>query len=126
MDFQHDQTWDSLTSILALKTNAKDAWNKFIDFHEQVAPKTYWTSLRKLDIEAEQEEIINWLQQLIKLSPIPDSIVALWIGILKFTDNTREIPAIYFSGADTYNKDDIDWAYNPAYYTDNPALKHGH
>lgn len=119
MDFQHEQSWDGLTTILALKTNAKDAWNKFIDFHEQVAPKTYWTSLRQLDIEAEQAEIVSWLQQLVNLSPIPDSIVAFWIGILKFADNDKEIPTIYFSGADTYDKDDIDWACDPPYFPEN-------
>ena len=119
MDFQHEESWDGLTTILSLKTNAKDSWNKFIDFHEQVAPKSYWASLRQLDIEAEQAEIVNWLQQLVNLSPIPDSIVAFWIGILKFADNDKEISTIYFSGADTYDKDDIDWACDPTYFPEN-------
>ncbi len=115
MDFQHEQSWDNLTTILALKTNAKDAWNKFIDFHEQIAPKAYWTSLRQLDIQAEQDEIVSWLQQLVQLNPVPETIVAFWIGITKFTDDDKEIPTIYFSGTDTYDKDDIDWACSPAY-----------
>ena len=119
MDFQHEQSWNDLTTILALKTNAKDAWNKFIDIHEQVAPKKYWMSLRQLDIEAEQAEIVNWLQQLVSRSPIPDSIVAFWIGISKFADNDKEIPTIYFSGADTYDEDDIEWACDPTYVPEN-------
>ena len=125
MDFQHEQSWDILMTILALKANAKDAWNKFIDFHEQVAPKTYWTPLRHLNIEAEQEEIVNWTKQLVNVSPIPDSIVAFWIGILKFADDDKEIPTIYFSGADIYDKDEIDWAYDPTYFPENRYAQPG-
>ena len=119
MDFQHEQSWDGLKTILALKTNAKDAWSKFIDFHEQVVPKTYWTSLRKLDIEAEQAEIVDWLTELVEHNAVPKSIVAFWIGIVKFADDDKEIPTIYFSGADTYEKDDIDWACDPTYLPEN-------
>jgi hypothetical protein len=72
-----------------------------------------------LEIEAEQEEIVSWLKQLVNLNPIPDSIIAFWIGILKFADTDKEIPTIYFSGADTYDKDDIDWACDPAYFPEN-------
>lgn len=125
MDFQHEQSWDGMTTILALKTNAKDAWNKFIDFHEQLAPKTYWTSLRQLDIEAEQAEIVDWLQQLVTVSPIPNTIAAFWIGILKFADNDKEIPTIYFSGADTYDNEDIDWASDPMYLPENRYAQPG-
>ena len=125
MDFQHDQSWDSLTTILVSKTTAKDAWNKFIDFHEQVASKSYWTLLRQQDIEAGQTEIVAWLQQLIADTPIPKSVVAIWIGILKFADNNREIPTIYFSGADTYDKDDIDWACDPTYLPENRYAQPG-
>ncbi len=119
MDFQHEQSWDGLTTILALKTNAKEAWSKFIDFHEQVVPKTYWTSLRMLDIEAEQAEIVDWLTGLVEQNAVPESIVAFWIGIIKFADDDKELPAIYFSGADTYDKDDIDWACDLKYSPEN-------
>lgn len=87
--------------------------------------KQYWTPFRKLDIEAEQAEIVNWLEQLISHSPIPDNIIAFWIGILKFADDDKEIPTIYFSGADNYDKDDIDWASDPAYFPENRYAQPG-
>jgi|SRR5215203_3037901 len=119
MDFQHEQSWDALTTILASKSTANDAWNKFIDFHEQAAPKSYWTQLRHVDIEIEQTEVIAWLQQLLNDNPIPNTVVAIWIGLLKFADNDKEIPTVYLSGADTYDKDDIDWASDPTYLPEN-------
>jgi len=115
MDFQHEQSWDNLTTILASRITAADAWNKFIDFHEQVVPKSYWNLLRQLDIEAEQMEIVAWLQQLVNDNPIPKGIVAFWIGLVKFADDDKEIPTIYIAGADVYDKDDIDWACEPTY-----------
>ena len=125
MEFQHDKSWDNLTTIFASKLTAKDAWNKFIDFHEQTVPKSYWTSLRQLDIEEEQTEIIHWLHQLVTASDIPDNIVALWVGILKFADNEKEIPTIYLVGADSYDKDDIDWACDPTYNPENRYVQPG-
>ncbi len=119
MEFQHDKSWDSLTSIFAAKLTAKDAWNSFIDNHESTNPKPYWTALRNLDIDKEQADILEWLQNLVTISPLPSSVVALWIGIIKFEDNEKEIPTIYLAGADKYEKDDLDWALDPIYVPEN-------
>ena len=125
MEFQHDKSWDSLTTIMASKLTAKAAWNEFINLHEQIIPKPYWEAFRQLDIDGEQTEITQWLQQLVTNSPIPDSVVALWIGILKLEDNEKEIPTIYFVGAETYDKDDIDWACEPIYMPENRYAQPG-
>ena len=125
MEFQHDKSWNCLKEIFASKLTAKEAWNKFIDFHDKSVPKSYWTALRKLDIGEEQTEIVNWLQQLIADDPIPETVVAIWIGIFKLADDDRETPAIYFVGADTYDKDDIDWACDPAYLPEGRYVQPG-
>lgn len=128
MDFAHEQSWNALISILALKLTADEAWSKFIDFHEQVAPKPYWTQLRQMDVPAEQSEILAWIQQLLNANPLPNTVVAIWIGIFKSANNDKEIPTVYFSGADTYSKDDIDWACDPNYLPDDryiqPSILH--
>jgi len=126
MEFQHDKSWEILKSIYDLKLTAKEAWNKFIEFHEQTNPKTYWTSLKNIDIEFEQIEIKEWLEQLIENNPLPKETVALWIGLLKITDNEMEVPTIYVVGTDTYDTEDIGWACEPTYLPENrygqPAL----
>lgn len=119
MDFQHDKTWESLTTIIASKLTAEDAWNKFIDYHEKVVPKPYWNTLRQLEINGEQVELVQWLQELLTNNPMPDTVVAIWFGILKVADNNKEIPTIYLIGADTYDKNDSDWASDPSYLPDN-------
>ena len=123
MKFQHKESWDAMTSILALKTSVDEAWNRFIDFHEQVSPESYWTRLRHMDIKTEQAEIVGWLQHLLSVNPIPETIAAIWIGLFKAADN--EIPTIYFSGAETYTEDDISWACDPAYLPDNGYAQPG-
>lgn len=115
MKFQHDQSWDSLTKIFASKMTAKEAWNKFIDFHEQTTPKPYWTALRNLTIEKEQADIVEWLHHLVTSSPLPEKVVSLWVGILKFADDDKEIPTIYLAGADSYNEENMNWACDPIY-----------
>ncbi len=126
MEFQHDKSWETLKSIYELKLTAKEAWIKFIEFHEQTNPKTYWTNLKNLDIETEQIEIKEWVEQLIENNPLPKATVALWIGLLKLEDNEMEVPTIYIVGADIYDAEDIEWACAPTYLPENrygqPAL----
>jgi hypothetical protein len=119
MDFEYDKSWACLTTIFGSKLTAKDAWNKFIDFHEQLVSKSYWKDLRELDIDAEQTNIVAWFQQTITDNPIPKGVVAIWIGILKFVHDNREIPTIYFIGADNYDKEDIEWACDPTFLPEN-------
>ncbi|WP_461640258.1 hypothetical protein [Labilibaculum euxinus] len=125
MEFQHDKSWDCLERIFTNKMTAKEAWNQFINFHEQMYPKSYWTDLRNLDIEDEQNDIISWIHQLVTDSPLPENVQAIWIGILRLEDNGNEIPAIYMVGADTYNKNDIDWACEPSYMPENRYVLSG-
>jgi hypothetical protein len=106
MDFEYDKSWDSLTTVLEFKMTAKDAWMKFLELHEEMVQKSYWTDLKQIDVEAEQVHIVSWVTGMVTKEPIPKNIVALWIGVFK---NQNEIPTIYFGGADKYNKDDSDW-----------------
>lgn len=123
MEFQYDASWNSFTTILTSKLAAKEAWNKLIDFHEQTTPKSYWTTLRQLDIESEQAEIVTWLQQIVTYSSIPETVVAIWIGLLKFEHKGKEVPTIYLAGADHYDKDNIDWAINTTYLPENRYMQ---
>jgi hypothetical protein len=52
-------------------------------------------------------------------------LVAIWLGIFKFADGKNEIPAMYLAGADTYDKDDIEWACHPTYLPDNRYVQSG-
>jgi len=120
MEFQHDESWDQLARILASKVPAREAWNNLIDFHEQSFPRSYWADLRQIDLESEQEDIADWIHQIVRSEPIPKNILAFWIGILKLVDDTnKEVSTIYFAGADNYDKDDIDWACDPSYLPEN-------
>src|SRR5215213_7846608 len=120
MEFQHDKSWEAFTTILNSKASARQAWTKFIEFHEQNFPKPYWTKLKEIEIEEEQTNIVNWLTSVVTKKPIPKKVVAIWIGLLKLAgDDETEIPPIYFGGADNYDKDDSEWASDFKYLPDN-------
>ena len=126
MEFQHDKSWDTFEEILETKTSARQAWTKFIEFHERSHPKPYWTKLKDIEIEEEQTNIVNWLHALVTKKPIPKKIVAIWIGLLKLADkNENEIPTIYIGGADNYDNDDGDWACDLKYLPDNRYAQPG-
>ncbi len=113
MEFQHDESWEAMASILESKIAIRDAWNKFIDFHEKQAAKPYWLQLRRMDIEAEQSDIVEWLRHLLTNYPLPESVIALWIGIFRTAEGA--IPTIYLSGAEDYSAGDSEWACDPLY-----------
>lgn len=119
MDFQHDQSWNNLMEVLDSKLPIKESWNRIINFHESIISKPYWSSLRQLDFETEQDEICNWLEQLVIKSPVPQNILAFWIGITKMKYKSKILPTIYVVGSKSYDNDNIEWACNPVYEPDN-------
>lgn len=119
MDFQHEQSWQYLETVLSSKLTTKEAWDRFIQMHDSTVPGPYWTEFRSIDVESEHTDVVNWIQQVIINSPMPEEVIALWIGIFKSADDASETPTIYLAGADRYDKDDADWACDPSYQPDN-------
>jgi len=120
MNYSEDKSWEHFESVFNAKLPIKEAWGRIIDFHEQLKPKKYWADLRQLEVEPEQEEIKEWMEDIVALSPIPKNIVALWVGITKIYDeeDKKEFYAIYLSGAKSYDQDYIDWTAKPTYKPD--------
>lgn len=120
MSFEHNNSWDNFEKVVNSEPPIKDGWNQIIDFHKNLKEKSYWTHLKTLDLETEQEEIKDWLESLVTEEPFDKNIVAFWIGINKFMDNSeKEIYAIYLVGCESYDKEDIEWATEPTYLPEN-------
>jgi hypothetical protein len=114
MKFSHDKSWDFLEETLNKNLTIVESWERILEFHAKFKKKKYWTKLSNLSIETEQSELTEWLESIQIDSPIPNEIVAFWIGITKLWDeeNEKEVCTIYLIGAKTYEKDDIEWAVN--------------
>jgi hypothetical protein len=121
MKFSHTESWKFLEEILKKQLPIKESWTNVIDFHENCKKKPYWTQLRQLNVIKEQEEINDWIENIIVRSPLNKNIVALWIGIVKlYDDNTnQEIYTIYLQGSEKFNYQNIEWAVDPMYDPDN-------
>ena len=126
MEFQYDKSWEVFTAILNSKVSARKAWTQLIQFHEKKFPKSYWATLKEIEIEDEQTNIFNWLTDVVTKQPIPEKMIAIWIGLIKVEgDNESEIPTIYLGGADDYKKDDIEWACDLKYLPNNGYAQPG-
>jgi hypothetical protein len=124
MAFSYDDSWQSFESILSSKIGIQNSWHNLIDYHKSVVNKPYWDELRSLDVVYEQVEIKDWLEQLIKTSPLPPDITALWFGItqLVIEDVDHPLYSIYLNGAETYIADEIEWAVECEYDPDNKYI----
>ena len=113
----HDAAWLNLEETLKENLSTEKAWQKIINFQANLNPKDYWKLIKELDIISEQDEIKEWLEQIVTDTPLPKNVVALWIGIAKLwdSDNDKEFYAIYLTGSDTYNPENADWAVEPSY-----------
>lgn len=120
MNFEHSNSWDNFEKVLKSGPSIKDGWDQIINFHKNIKEKNYWTDLKKLDLQAEQNEIKNWLESTVTEEPFDENILAFWIGINKFLDDAdNEVYAIYLAGCESYNKEDTEWATEPSYLPEN-------
>ena len=117
MEYSHENSWANFEAVFNANLGINEAWNKIIDYHEQLKPQKYWAALRQLELEKEQVEIAQWVEDVVTNSPIPKSVEALWFGITKIWDeeNAKEFYAIYLQGADKYDSEDIDWVLESSY-----------
>ncbi|WP_276482554.1 hypothetical protein [Paraflavitalea pollutisoli] len=115
MAFNHDTSWDLLTSTLAQQLPVQTAWQQFIDAHAQQYPKPYWDTLKAIDTAKEQADIVAWMNEVVTEEPAPPGISAIWIGLFKFADENDATPLLSMVGANAYDRDDADWATEPDY-----------
>jgi hypothetical protein len=117
MSFSHDTSWEIFENILAKQLPTIESWNKFIDEHERDNPAPYWDKLRELHSSKEQDEIAEWLNNLVGVNSIPETVQALWVGIAMLWDeeNEKEFYAYYIQGADNFEENEIEWATDPIY-----------
>lgn len=123
MEFSQDQSWDKLGDILQRDLPLSEAWAEFIDFHSGVRDKPFWNDMRNVDLKKGQEEIAEWLNGLPADEPLPDSLAALWFGIVTMRDQLTgtQFYAYYLLGADDYDADGMDWGLEPSY---SPSNRH--
>lgn len=123
MEFSYEGSWTALEEILGKREGIAASWEALIDFHAQIKPAAYWSALRNVDFTEERAEMADWLHELAETYPLPDSVQALWIGIVQFYDEEqrRTIYAYHVLGADAYDPQDAEWATEPSWQ---PELGH--
>jgi hypothetical protein len=123
MNFSYDESWEYFETVFNEKLAIHDSWTKIIEFHQRKVEKPYWNDLNKLTVEKEQLEIKEWIEGIFYQNPIPKTIKAFWIGIVKLSDQNDEIiNSIYIQGSDKFEIDNLDWTSNPIY---DPENKYG-
>lgn len=117
MKYSHDKSWDKFQEVFTNKESVQAKWESFIKYHEEIKPKEFWKDILDINLESEQDEILEWIQNIFKHEPIPESVTGIWIGIAKLWDeeNQEEFYALYLQGAEQYDKEDIEWATEPDY-----------
>lgn len=121
MPFSYDQSWDNFETVLQAQLPIREAWSRIIDFHEQQSPKPYWEAMRQLPLEEEQADLKTWMEQMLAEAPLPEEVVALWIGIFKNYDQKEETEeyVLYLTGSKRFDAEDTEWAAEPSYLPDN-------
>lgn len=117
MNANFDHSWECLENTLAARLPLREAWHRVVDFHAQRSAKDYWPLIRAEDIEAERDAVLGWWQTLLRNEPPPREVSAVWVGLFKFIDEAHpeETYAMYLTGCDAYDADDIEWTIEPVY-----------
>lgn len=123
MTSHHEIAWENLEAVLKAALPIQESWPRFIELQAQINPTDYWTNIKELDVRTEQSKLRSELEQIIISTPLPNSIIALWIGITKLlNENDQDFYVMYITGTDKYDVDDADWAVEPLYDHENKYI----
>lgn len=119
MKFDHDASWNNFLAVFNERLPIREGWNSIIDFHEKIVSRPFWSELRNLNVEEEQENIKNWMEQLVTRDPIPATVKALWMGFVKLEDEENSSSVISLVGCDDYDWEDLEWTAEISYEPEN-------
>lgn len=94
--------------------------SRWFDYCEKVAPtrKKLWSQLRKLDFEADQRRLTEWLCSLLTTEPPPREINGFWFGLFNpCADDGGPSCQIYLGGSEGFDPgaDSDEWVCNLSY-----------
>jgi hypothetical protein len=113
----HESSWNKLESILEQRLPVQQSWQEFIDYLTGIITAEYWDKIKILNTKQEQEDVIEWIENLLKNTPPSENIIAIWIGISRLWDESieEEIYGLSLKGSDSYDVDSVEWAYSSTY-----------
>lgn len=108
-EFDNEQSWDNFETIISEQLSVAEAWGKMIASLEAVKPKSFWATLRNIDIEAGRKIVKEWVEQTFIEDGISDDTQCFWISIAEYADeNDAKVYGLSITGYDVEDPDDLD------------------
>jgi len=118
MEFDISQAAQRVKEIVHSSTSTRQGLTALLDYCAKLAPNPVWAKIAKLDIDADQQGLRDWLVPLLTTSPPDQSIVAYYVGLFETALDDRETLLLYLSGSTHFDPADAygDWTGDPAYF----------
>ncbi len=116
--FNIAQAHDKVAAVLGSRVGVDDGMSLLIDYCAEQEPWHGWNALRKLDFDSDQQNLKQWLHQLLTHEPPPNEVNAFWFGLFNPVISGKSTCVLYLAGTETYdrNDEDFEWACDPAWF----------
>lgn len=112
-----------IADITSKPERVASGMSRWFDYCGDVAPaqKKLWDQLRKLDFDADQHRLTEWLTKLLVAEPPPDDINGFWFGLFNPCDEDGEPSCqTYLGGSAGFDpdSDSNEWVCNLSCFPD--------
>jgi hypothetical protein len=116
--FDIAQAHDKVAAVVSSRVGVDDGMSLLIDYCAENEPWHGWNVLRKLEFASDQQNLKQWLDQLLTHEPPPHEIKAFWFGLFNPVINGKSTCGLYLAGTETFdgNDEDFEWACDPAWF----------
>ncbi|HVU16463.1 MAG TPA: hypothetical protein VHD32_06040 [Candidatus Didemnitutus sp.] len=126
MEFDPDKFFDELSAAIRTRKPFPEGLGTMIDWCSNHLPHDDWSKIRSLDVSGDEEAARNWIPEVLKKSPCPFEIRALYFGLAeKCSSEDEEYADLYVAFMGQYDPADQEaqWVFGKQrHYPDHASL----
>lgn len=118
MKFNINDAYSYVNDVIKLNPSVNDGMKKLLDYCRNHYESCAWDTIQNMDFKEDEQNIKEWLQDILENEPPCEEIDAFWFGLFDgIIDDEEEACILYFSGVNCIDdEDELD--YEPVYIPD--------
>ncbi len=110
MGYDYQLLFEKIIQSVSENGSVTDRVHAVIAECERQVPHPHWGNMRRIDFEADNSRLKNWLPSLFQDSTQSRRAKGLWFGLFTTGESGKEAAEIYVATSSSYDAKSIDWA----------------
>ncbi|WP_238885064.1 hypothetical protein [Clostridium sp. YIM B02551] len=108
MDFSLGEGYDLICKVVNSGVSVKQGMEALIKYSNDYSNNMSWKNVLELDFDNDEKNLLNWLEQVLKVEPPSKDIKKLWFGLFDGIYDGNEQCILYISGSSIESNEDIE------------------